>query len=66
MRVTVLQHVAPEGLASIQDALDARQVEFEIVRIFAGQAVPHALESDGLIVMGGPMSVYDPLPHIRE
>ncbi len=66
MKVTVLQHIAPEGLASIQDVLDARQVSTETVRIFDGHPVPHALESDGLIVMGGPMGVYDPLPHLRD
>ncbi len=66
MRVTVLQHVAPEGLASIQDALDARQIGSETVRIFGGQPVPQVLESDGLIVMGGPMGVYDPLAHLRD
>jgi GMP synthase (glutamine-hydrolysing) len=66
MRVTVLQHVAPEGLASIQNALDARQIKAETVRIFEQQPVPHQLESDGLIVMGGPMGVHDPLPHLRD
>jgi GMP synthase (glutamine-hydrolysing) len=66
MKVTVLQHVAPEGLASIQDALDAKQVSAEVVRIFDGDAAPRSLETDGLIVMGGPMGVYDPFPHLRD
>ena len=40
MQVTVLQHVAPEGLAAIQNALDAKQVGVEVIRVFDGQAVP--------------------------
>ena len=66
MKVTVIQHVAVEGLAAIQDVLDARKIPTETVRIYDAQPVPRALESDGLIVMGGPMGVYDPLPHLRD
>jgi GMP synthase (glutamine-hydrolysing) len=64
--VLVLQHAAPEGPAAIGDALRRRGVGMRTIRIDQGATVPGALDgAAGLIVMGGPMSAYDPFPHIK-
>ena len=67
--VIVLQHVAPEGPGAIADSLADHGIETRPVRIDQGQAVPRALDgAAGLVVMGGPMGVYeaDRYPHLRD
>ena len=64
--VLVLQHAAPEGPAAIGDALWRRGIVLRTIRIDQGATVPSSLEgAAGLVVMGGPMSAYDSLPHIK-
>lgn len=55
----MLQHEAWEGPGLIADALAAHAIPFEIVRLDRGAAVPKASNLDGLVVMGGPMGVYE-------
>jgi len=63
--VLVLQHAAPEGPASIGEALKRRGIGMKIVRIDQGAAVPASMDAAaGLVVMGGPMSAYDPISHL--
>ena len=67
--VIVLQHVAPEGPGAIADSLADHGIETRPVRIDQGQAVPSALDgAAGLVVMGGPMGVYeaDRYSHLRD
>jgi GMP synthase (glutamine-hydrolysing) len=67
--VIVLQHVGCETLGSIEVALRRAGLTFQYVRTFAGDKVPPSLDdSGGLIIMGGPMSVYeeDQYPHLRD
>jgi GMP synthase (glutamine-hydrolysing) len=67
--VIVLQHVACEHLGSIAEALASEQLQPRYVRVDLGESVPATLgDAAGLIVMGGPMSVYeqDRLPHLRD
>ena len=59
MKVQVLQHVPFEGPGSMAGWLAARRVEVGITRLFAGDPLPRAADVDGLIAMGGPMSVND-------
>ncbi|MCM8812121.1 MAG: gamma-glutamyl-gamma-aminobutyrate hydrolase family protein [Candidatus Omnitrophica bacterium] len=59
-KMWVLQHAAPETLGTIASALRAAGHSYEYVRTFEGAPVPKNMEgADGLIVMGGPMGVYD-------
>jgi GMP synthase (glutamine-hydrolysing) len=59
-KVIVLQHAESENLGTIEDALVAAGVAFEYVRTFDGQPIPGDTDgSSGLIVMGGPMGVYE-------
>src|SRR5271157_3778853 len=67
--VLVLQHVAPETAGRIGDAVAAAGHSLRVVRSFAGEPVPKSLEGvAGLIVMGGPMGVYerDRFPYLHD
>ncbi|GBC77956.1 GMP synthase [glutamine-hydrolyzing] [bacterium HR08] len=58
--VVVLQHAACETLGTIAEALEDARLEAEMVRVFAGEPIPtHLDEAVGLILMGGPMGVYE-------
>jgi GMP synthase (glutamine-hydrolysing) len=58
--VIVLQHLGCEPLGTIRDSLSIHGFSPRYVRLFAGDPVPKGLEdAAGLIVMGGPMSVYE-------
>ncbi|HZE97477.1 MAG TPA: type 1 glutamine amidotransferase [Planctomycetota bacterium] len=65
--VIVLQHAAPEGPGAIGDALKRLGVGMKTVRLDEGAPVPASMAgAAGLVVMGGPMSVYeaDTVPHL--
>jgi GMP synthase-like glutamine amidotransferase len=54
----VVQHVAPEPAFAIDEALLAAGVTIDTRRVFAGDAIPvDTAGLDGVVVMGGPMSV---------
>jgi GMP synthase (glutamine-hydrolysing) len=58
--VTILQHIDCETPGIIADFLQSAGIDMHFVRIFDGNPIPSNLASQaGLIVMGGPMSVYD-------
>jgi GMP synthase (glutamine-hydrolysing) len=58
--VLVLQHARCETLGTIADALEPTGISPQFVRTFEGQPVPLEMgEAAGLIVMGGPMGVYE-------
>lgn len=59
MNLHYLQHVPFEGLGSIASWAKARRAQISRTRLFAGEALPSADEIDLLVVMGGPMGVYD-------
>ncbi len=64
----VLQHVAVEGPGAIGAALRRRGVTVRTLRTYAGEPVPAALEAEALVVMGGPMGVYEHArhPHLTD
>lgn len=60
MTVCSLQHVACETPGLIAEVLASRGLRLETIRPFLGEPVPPSLEGyDGLVVMGGPMGVYE-------
>ncbi len=68
-KILVLQHHRIETLGTIADALDGAGFSYDCVRTFAGEPVPRDLAgADGLVIMGGPMGVYetDRYPFIRD
>jgi GMP synthase (glutamine-hydrolysing) len=59
-RVLALQHAAHEPLGTIETVLHERGIEHTMVRPYDGERVPRTTEGfDGLVVMGGPMGVYE-------
>lgn len=69
MSVLVIQHVAAEGPGRIEERLTLAGERVDIVRVDRGEPIPESLEEhDALIVMGGPMGVYetDRYPHLTR
>jgi GMP synthase (glutamine-hydrolysing) len=63
-KIYVLQHHPVEALGTIADALEGAALAWQYVRVFDGQPVPANMKgAGGLIVMGGPMSVYQAERH---
>ncbi len=58
--VLVLQHAAAEHLGRIAEALTTEGVDYLTVRADLGEPIPTTLDGfNGLILMGGPQSVYE-------
>ncbi|HEX3597302.1 MAG TPA: type 1 glutamine amidotransferase [Polyangiaceae bacterium] len=58
--VRVLQHIEPEGPGLVADALRTHDVGVAVTRPDLGEPVPERLDGEvGLLVMGGPMGVYE-------
>ena len=64
--VLVLQHVPYEGQGYIADYLRDHGMRFDVVRLWERPAVPDVSECSALIVMGGPMGVYENSPSRDE
>jgi len=59
MRVHWLQHAEHEGLGCIEPWLRARGHKLTGTRLQRGEELPDAGDFDWLIVMGGPMNIYE-------
>ncbi len=59
MNIHWLQHVSFEGLGCIEPWLEASPHAVSCTRLWAGEKLPGIGNIDGLIVMGGPMGIYD-------
>jgi GMP synthase-like glutamine amidotransferase/nitroimidazol reductase NimA-like FMN-containing flavoprotein (pyridoxamine 5'-phosphate oxidase superfamily) len=59
MRVCVLRHVAFEDEAHIGSWARARGHSLSVVNLHAGDALPAPESCDLLVVMGGPMNIYE-------
>ncbi|HET6464118.1 MAG TPA: gamma-glutamyl-gamma-aminobutyrate hydrolase family protein [Nitrospiria bacterium] len=67
--VVAIQHIPCETLGTLADALGAAGISFDVVRTFEGQTVPNTIKGfGGLIILGGPMGVYeqDRYPFLRQ
>ncbi len=68
-KIWVLQHHPAENLGVIAEALEEAALAWQYVRIFDGHPIPKDMKgAGGLIVMGGPETVYqlDRYPYLRE
>ena len=63
MKLVVVQHLFCESPGAYDTELDRRGVEREVVEIDTGDPLPDWSEFDGIIAMGGPMSVNDEADH---
>jgi len=70
MRVLAFRHVPFEGAGRIHPVLEAGGISIEYVDLYQGGAAlgapPDIGTAAGLIFLGGPMSVNDPLPYLRR
>ena len=57
MKVLIVQHVECEGPGYLEDFLHEKRIDYEIARMYAGEFLPD--DFDALIVLGGPMNVYE-------
>lgn len=65
--VVVFRHAAHEGPGYLAEFLDRVGIPHRLVRIDRNDPVPQSLDGiSGLVFMGGPMSVNDPLPWIAQ
>lgn len=67
-RVLVIQHIECEGLGSFDTLIEENGFVTTLVNIGKGEKVGDGKEYDALIVLGGPMGVYetDRYPFLRE
>lgn len=56
--ITCFQHIDCEGPGYLSDVLKTKRVEMEVLKPFKGDPIPERI-GDGLIVLGGPMGVYE-------
>ena len=63
MKLVVVQHLFCESPGAYDIELDRRGVYREVVEIDTGDKLPDWNEFDGIIAMGGPMSVNDEAEH---
>lgn len=63
--IAIFRHTASEGPGYFATFLDNNGIPWEIIRVDEGQPIPDdPRQFAGLVFMGGPMSVNDPLPWI--
>ena len=68
-KIIVLQHHPAENLGAIAEALEAAALAWQYVRVHEGHPIPQEIRgAGGLIVMGGPQTVYqlDRYPYLRD
>ncbi len=66
-QILIFRHLANEGPGYLAEFLQRNGVAYTIIAIDKNQPVPESLENvAGLVFMGGPMSVNDPLPWIAD
>jgi GMP synthase-like glutamine amidotransferase len=66
MKIHYLQHVHFEGLGYIESWLHENEVTVSSSRAFEYARFPELAEFDGLIVLGGPMSVNKGEPSVSS
>ena len=59
MKLHYLQHVSFEGIGYIEEWARGRNMDIECTRLFAGDLLPPMEGFDWLVIMGGPMGIYD-------
>ncbi len=65
--VRIFRHHPSEGPGYLSTVLEGAGIPYQLVAIDQGEPVPAALDDiSGLVFMGGPMSVNDPLPWIAD
>src|ERR1700761_7123607 len=68
LKIHCLQHVPFEGPATIADWLTARGHHLSFTQLQSGEVLPAVEKFDWLVIMGGPMNIYEHRfhPWLRE
>lgn len=62
--VLIIKHIAIEGPGTIAEFFDQQKIDYRIVELSQGERLPGNLKNiDGVIVLGGPMNVYEEAQH---
>jgi GMP synthase-like glutamine amidotransferase len=65
--ILIFRHFPTEGPGYFAEFLDRRGIPHRTVKVDQGEPVPESIaDIPGLVFMGGPMSVNDPLPWIPK
>ena len=65
--ILVFRHAPHEGPGYLADYLQRHRLPHRLIRIDRGDPVPSSIDGiSGIVLMGGPMSVNDPLPWIPK
>jgi len=65
--LTIFRHIGCEGPGYLAEVLARHAAPYRTIRIDQGEPVPASIDdTSGLVFMGGPMSVNDPLPWIEQ
>lgn len=59
MHIHYLQHESFEGLANIRQWVDKRRYHLSATRLFLGEILPDPENLDVIIILGGPMNIYE-------
>lgn len=59
MRIHALQHVPFEGLGHIEQWIAAQGHQLTRSRLYDGETLPELHDFDRLLIMGGPMNIYE-------
>jgi len=59
LRIHIIQHVPFEGPGMIADWAERHEHQLTYSKLYQGDALPEQRDFDWLVVMGGPMGVYD-------
>lgn len=59
MRIHILQHVPFEGPGYIADWIQEKGHTLTLTRFYDGDVLPNVEEIDALVILGGPMGIYD-------
>jgi GMP synthase-like glutamine amidotransferase len=63
--ILIFRHAPHEGPGYLADYLDRQHLPWRLIRIDQNDPIPSSIDGvSGLVFMGGPMSVNDPLPWI--
>jgi len=68
MKVFILKHVANEDAGTILDFLKKEKIPYAGVNLYAGEVLPVLDRIRALVIMGGPMNVYEEekYPFLKE
>jgi len=65
--ILIFRHAPHEGPGYLADYLERHHLPWRLIRIDANDPIPSSIDGvSGLVFMGGPMSVNDPLPWIPQ